>query len=78
MVSPSWTSSTDSIATSLPLALKLGPSILLIQAFSACQRSTGWRSSFISMMVTLRRSATPLTMLSYQSHSDVRPACSRA
>ena len=68
MVRPSWTSSTDSIATSLPLALKLGPSILLIQAFSACQRRTGWRSSFSQNDGHIPPVGTPLTMLAYQAH----------
>jgi hypothetical protein len=41
IVSPSCVISTDSTLTSLPLALKLGPSILVTQALLQCQRFIG-------------------------------------
>ena len=67
IVSPSCTSSTDSIAISLPAALKVGPSIVLIQAYSACQRRVGCRASFISTTVTLRRSISNFLTLVWRN-----------
>ncbi len=62
--------STVSIATSLAVALKLGPSIFLIHAFTKSHLMTSWWDSFWRMMELFRVSEIPFAMLRYQSQSS--------
>ena len=54
------------------VALSAGPSILLIQAFSACQRITSLRASFMQDdRARCDGRSTPFAMLRYQCQSVV-------
>src|SRR5215471_5083858 len=56
---PSWQSSRVSMAISLPLAFRSGPSYLHGQASRTFHRTTAWRWSFNNVMVTAARTALP-------------------
>ena len=57
---PSWASTKVSMATSLPLALKAGPSQRVGQALEKLQRATSfWFATSNTTMAPLRRSTSP-------------------
>src|SRR5262249_15890506 len=67
---PSWAISRVSIATSLPVALKVGPTHLIGQASRKFQRVFSSPASLIRMMEPFFRSILPSMHFFRQSHSE--------
>src|SRR5215210_1033290 len=64
---PSWANSSVSIAISLPIALRPGPSTFTGHAWANSQLITGLCSSLSRLIVTERRSTSPDWMVFHQS-----------